>query len=447
VSAVATDADLPLVLLIVSHSYVPNAEVGTLRIARLCRFLPEFGIRPVILTATEKHYQDLDDSYPPLPGIRVERIGMLPTPMDLYRHISLRVRPRDRDAGPRSTEQPGASNAPGFLRRHGRALMEIPDPYWGWYLPATRAARQLMEVEPVAAVFSSVPPYTAHLVARSLRKRNPVPWLADFRDPWTHNLRSQAFPGWRRWIDEQLETSCLRWADRIICNTDRLRATFSRFHPELPAHKLVTLTNGFDDSLIAPTSPEVPCERRLFLHLGSLYGGRRIDTFCQALKMLVNQGRLDPAKFRVLFVGDSDLSLVGKAKDSAPDLLAKGCIEFRARVSWRVADQIRWNADLLLLFSIDPLAVPAKFYEYLPTGKPILAVTPQGALTDMIEKTGSGVWVGPDDPAEIASRLLEALAKPAVPHEQALRLWSGDFHFRSLAGKLADWVKDLVARK
>jgi len=162
------------------------------------------------------------------------------------------------------------------------------------------------------------------------------------------------------------------------------------------------------------------------------------------LNLLVNRGELDPAQFKVLFIGDNELSLVRTAEGSAPELLAKGCIEFRGRENWQVADQIRWNADVLLLFFRDPLGVPAKFYEYLPTGKPIFAVTPQGALTDMIEKTGSGVWVEPDDPAEIGLKLLEVLAMPPVPPERAQRLWAGDFHFRSLAGKLADWVKDLV---
>jgi glycosyltransferase involved in cell wall biosynthesis len=376
-------------------------------------------------------------------GNRVVRVGMLPTPMDLYRSVRLQVGFRHRDAANPASSEAEPSKTPGILRTHGRALLEIPDPYWGWYVPATRMACHLMVAERVAAVFSSVPPYTAHLVARFLRKRFDVPWLADFRDPWTHNPRSEAFPSWRCWIDRQLESSCLRWADRIICNTDRLRATFERFHPDLAAHKLVTLTNGFDESLPGASTADTRGGRRLLLHLGSLYGGRRIDTFCQALSLLINQGRLDPATFRVLFVGYND----GRAAiGSASDLMEKGCVEFRSRVSWQIADQIRWNADLLLIFFADPLAVPAKFYEYLPTGKPIFAVTPHGALTDMIEKTGAGVCVEPDNPTEIAAKLLEALARPSVPPEQVQQRWSDEFHFRSLAGRLASWVKDLTKR-
>jgi hypothetical protein len=300
--------------------------------------------------------------------------------------------------------------------------------------------------ERIAAVFSSVPPYTAHLVARSLKKRLDVPWLADFRDPWTQSPLRQGLPGWRSWVDRRMESSCLRWADRVICNTDRLRTAFSRFHPEIAADKLVTLTNGFDDPLTTPPQAGARSGARLFLHLGSLYGHRRIDTFCRALTLLVGRKELDPESFKVLFVGDNDPSFVREAQAAAPELVVRGCIEFKSRISWEAADRLRWDANLLLLFFDDPLAVPAKFYEYLPTGRPILAVTPEGALTDVLERTGAGVWARPDDAAGIASKLLLAFGRPALPASEAQRRWAGEFHFRSLAGKLAGWVKDLAAQ-
>jgi glycosyltransferase involved in cell wall biosynthesis len=160
--------------------------------------------------------------------------------------------------------------------------------------------------------------------------------------------------------------------------------------------------------------------------------------------MLVDQGEFDPATFKVLFVGDHDSSFVRSARAEAPELVARGCIQFQTRVNWEEADRIRWEADLLLLFFEDPLAVPAKFYEYLATGKPIYAVTPVGALTDVLERTGAGVWANPDDPTVIASKLLEALVRPQLSAVEVQRRWSGEFHFRSLAAKLAGWVTDLA---
>jgi hypothetical protein len=444
VNAHASDPDGPLSLLIITHSYLPDPVVGTLRIARLCRYLPELGIRPIILTVTSDQRQEVDDSYPAPPGIRVERTRMLRTPLDLYRSM----RRRDRGPGGAGSAPPASTpdepTAHRFLRRQAEALFEIPDTSGAWYFPAVRRARPLMASERITAIFSSVPPYAAHLVALSLKKRLDVPWLADFRDPWTHNPLRQALPGWRRWIDRRMESSCLRWADLVICNTDRLRTAFGRFRPEVPADKLVTLTNGFDDPLTPPPPAGARSGPRRFLHLGSLYGNRRVDTFCRALAMLVARGALDPAAFTVLFIGDNDSRFVREAQAAAPELMAKGCLEFRPRVSWEAADRMRWDADLLLLFFDDPLAVPAKFYEYLPTGKPILAVTPEGALTDVLERTGAGVWARPDDVAGIASKLLLALERIPLPAVEAQRRWAGEFHFRSLAGRLAGWVKDLV---
>jgi hypothetical protein len=113
-------------------------------------------------------------------------------------------------------------------------------------------------------------------------------------------------------------------------------------------------------------------------------------------------------------------------------------------VNWEIADRLRWEADLLLIFFEDTLAVPAKFYEYLATGKPILAVTPRGALTDVLERTGAGRWANPDDSADIASKLIDALVRPQQSATEVQRRWSGEFHFRSLAGTLAGWVNNLA---
>jgi hypothetical protein len=111
-----------------------------------------------------------------------------------------------------------------------------------------------------------------------------------------------------------------------------------------------------------------------------------------------------------------------------------------------MAQQELWAADLLLLFQGSYQAqVPAKFYEYLQVGKPILAVARKGALTDLIESTGAGLWADADDPGAIATRLLEAFQLPSHGTNEVMRIWSGRFHYRSLAGALATWIRELIS--
>ncbi len=438
-----------LQILVVSHTYPPEGEVGGLRVARFCRYLPEFGVCPIVLTVQEQFYKYHDDSFLGPPGIRIERTKKLPTPLDLY----ARWKGRRAVLGgvDRSDVEPQVRQGPGFIKRQALNLLQIPDPNWGWYWPAIRAGANLIEREPIAAIFSTGPPWVSHLVARHLKKRFRLPWLADFRDPWGYHgydTFREDFPIWRHWLNERLEASCIRWADRVLCNTDRLRQFLVQFYPLLPTEKFVYLPNGFEDPIAALSSSQSkPCTR-ILLHIGSLYANRRVDTFCQGIATLANTKRLDPHSLKIVFLGEADPSIVDAAHQKAPELVRTGCIEFQPRVSWQQAQEALWKADLLLLFQGNhKLEVPAKFFEYLTTGKPIFAVVKQGALSDILESTGSGLWVDPGNPAEIAAKFLQALELPVQSPAEVQRRWFGQYHYRALTEKLAGWIRERVAQK
>jgi hypothetical protein len=162
---------------------------------------------------------------------------------------------------------------------------------------------------------------------------------------------------------------------------------------------------------------------------------------------LVNAGNLHPSCFKILFQGEIDVSSVASVHERASGLIRNRCIEFKPFESGRQAQGLLWLADLLLIFSANPLEVPAKFYEYLRTGKPIFAVAERGALTDLLDSTGSGIWADPADPAGIAAGLMRALELPGVTPEEAERRWSNQFHFRSLTTRLAGWIHQLAAQR
>jgi glycosyltransferase involved in cell wall biosynthesis len=285
----------------------------------------------------------------------------------------------------------------------------------------------------------------SHRIAFHLKEQCHVPWVADFRDPWAHWLGSDEDEGWR-YMNKLLESRCVRKADRVICNTEWLRRDFIRFYPKLPQQKFVTLTNGFEDSSPPANASARPRSRLLFLHLGSIYALRRIDTFCAAVNSLVKCQRIDPATFKIVFLGDIEASHAAAARMAAPELFRQGCIEFRARVSRPEAQQSLWEADVLLLFQGSHcLQIPAKFYEYLPTGRPILAVAQKGALTDVLDETEAGIWAEPENTNLIAANFLRALALPGLSPVEAQRRWYERFHYRPLTGRLAACIREVVA--
>lgn len=438
----------PLSVLVVSYIFLPVGEVGAKRIGEFCRYLPEAGIRPVVLTAQERFYKFQDASVPPPEGIQLARTTVWPTPLELYARLRRRSASRGRPAPtgePSSAEVSEGARPESLLKRHLLALLQLPAPYAGWYFPAVREGSRLIEQQRIAAILSTGPPWISHLVARRLKKKYRLPWLADFRDPWGSGRIVGNRTTWEQRIRRDFEASSVEKAERVVCTTERLCSLFRSAYPFLRPEKFVLLPNGFDDLTEIDTLPRVLSAPRLFLHSGTLYAQRRIDTFCQALEMLVKSGALSADSFRVVLLGDADPALVAAAKNSAPELFAHGSIEFRPRVSWTEAQSLIWQADYLLLFQGHfRLEVPAKFFEYLLTGKPMLASAKEGALTDIVKATESGVCADPDDPADIARQLERLLQWPLRTPEEVHRKWAAQYHYRALTTRLADLIRSVV---
>jgi glycosyltransferase involved in cell wall biosynthesis len=408
-----------------------------------CRYLPEFGIQPVVLTVEERFYRVRDETVPVPQGVQVVRTSFA-NPLHWYRRLRSHLR-RNHKLSVVQEEVPSLVTKSRVLRRQLLALLEVPDEYWGWYFPAIRAAEKLIRAGSIAAILSTGPPWTPHLVARHLKKKYRIPWLADFRDAWTFDCW-RAEPRWRDTIDRRLEASCLRWADLVMSTTDAIRDTFLHEHPCLPASKFSTLTNGFDRSPLVTTPRRADNSPSLLVHTGKLYANRRIDGFCKALQDLVNAGKLASNDFKVLFLGDTDDSLMAGAQQVAPALIENGSIQFVKRVPWQEARQILERAAVLLVFQGNQrLAIPAKFYDYLGTGKPILAVVQKGALTEILQATGSGLWADPADSVAIADKLLAALAMPPRSAREQASL-ARKYHYRSLTEQLAAQIREIGLR-
>jgi glycosyltransferase involved in cell wall biosynthesis len=429
-------------ILVVSHTFPPATFVGGLRIARLCRYLPQHGIEPIVLSVEDRFHEALDYSFSVHEQIRVVRTSSMLTPVDWYRRVKSYL---FGDAPKWDSTQKDALDKP-FFRRQILALLSLPDECCGWYFAALNAAEKLIREEKFDAIFSSGPPWVSHLIARRLQSRYHLPWIADFRDPWAHLLPEKTGPEWRQRFLERLEDRCLRSADMILCNTERMRQAFQCHYSDLDPSRFRTLTNGYED-------PGVPASiernsKRLFLHLGSIYGLRRIDTFLQAIAELTCSGSLDSGSFRLVFQGSVSPELVIAAQRRFPELVRNACLEFRSRVSWKDGQRLLWSADRLLLFQGNHiLQIPAKFYEYLQTGIPIFAVTEEGALTDVLTATHSGLWARPGNPQEIAERFLEVLQLAPHSHDYVQRNLDARFHYRQLAKRFAEWIHDLVGRE
>jgi glycosyltransferase involved in cell wall biosynthesis len=418
-------------LLIISHDFPPSALVGAKRVAAFTRYLPEFNVDPLILTAKEEFYEALDDSFFSFQRLRIYRTIVLPNPLTALVKLKKRLFPSSDSIEFGSTEE---SNLLSW-RAHVLGLFAAPNDNIGWYLPALFKGTRIIQSQDIDGILSSGPPWGTHLIALTLKKVYGSFWAADFRDPWTHGIEWADMPQWRRRLEKRLERWCIEAADVVICNTERARAVFVTAYPGSDAEKFVTITNGFlDPPGEASGEPRTPGPFT-FLHLGSLEKERQNETFFQAIENLISNG-MDPSSMRFRFVGITDPSFTARLKQKFPNSIASGSVEFMERVKWEIGQQMLRDSDVLLLFQgRHELQIPAKFYEYLPKNKELMVVADEGALTDIVRATDSGVCVAPTDLAAIESLIKKLCAQSGK--RLPVRTSVGQFHYREITRQLA----------
>jgi hypothetical protein len=434
----------PIKLLMIAHCFPPDTRVGAMRPARFCRYLPELGIQPVVLTVEEKFYPGVDRGFEFPHEFRIARTSMVTNPLNWWRPLkkvlSLESSSQNQSASESIRTEPAGLS----WRDRVTSLFEFPDEDWGWYWPALKMADRIIKEEKIDAIFSTSPPVITHSIGLKLKERYGLPWILDFRDPWTENVLAGGRPDWYMRKSRDLERRCVTKADVIICNTDRIREAFTKQFPESDSERYLTITNGFEKNS-GTQKPAGPSGHGIeVLHLGSLYSGRRLDGLAKAVAQLRKTSQLPSESVRFSFVGSVDPAMKALVEKEAPDLIHDGVLRFEDRVSFEEAQLRMWNANVLLLVQgSHTLQIPAKFYEYLPTGKPMLAISEKGALTDILNETEAGTWASPEDIPGIQNALLCALKMPTrLPSEVSAKYYK--FDYRTLTDKLAECVRSVV---
>lgn len=413
--------------LFVCHTFPPIAAVGIYRTLRFMKHMPSFGWEGIVLAmkaeAAIDHPidQSLCDRIPR--GAVVERVGVW-RPLDrLIEWIKHCFRKKDSETSGKTVETSGAENASvdvsppnsksffvrlrKFLVATRDVLFYTPDNCANWIGPAVIAGSRLVRRHRPQVIFSSGPPHSAHLAALGIHWLTRVPLVIDLRDPWASDeWLNQEDYRLRLWLQKKLERLCVRFADQVILNTERLRQNFVATYPPRWEHKFIAIPNGVDDQIIKPvqgylnSATKRPAESPLVIcHPGSIYWHRSLIPLIEAVRLLKNSGH------QVQF---EQIGLVTHPPDLAEQLLEWELpeVELCGRLSHETTLQRMANADVLVVIQpMSTLQVPAKLYEMLVFRKPILVITKDGATADLIRKYGIGVIADPSSPEDIANTI------------------------------------------
>lgn len=349
-SLLPRDADARRLLLIAFHFPPIQGSTGVTRTLSFAKYLRDSGWEVTVLTAHPRAYPEsrAENLASIPPHVRVERAPAF----DTRRHLSV--------AG-----------------RYPLALAN-PDRWQSWIAGGFLRAMRVVRSWRPSVVMSTYPIASAHYLGYLTHRWSGVPWVADFRDPMLQD-GYPAEPLLQRSY-KAIEEKVFGHASRVLATTSGTAALYRERFPAYSADHIVLVPNGFDDELFPATPdgssiPRQPTRRLTLLHSGVLYPSERDPSqFFAALAELRDAGlpQLSNVEFR--------LRATGHDKLYAPriDELRLGeLVRLLPAVPYREALLEMTEVDACMVFqgSNCNQQVPAKVYEYLYAGRPILGLT------------------------------------------------------------------------
>ena len=328
-------------------------------------------------------------------------------------------------------------------------VFAYPDGMKYWHESAFKEASKIMDTEEIDAIISSSWPITCHTIAKDLKEKQNIPWIADLRDLWNLNpYVSHTFI--RNYFEKRLELKTFENADALTTTTDLAAETLSTLHPK---SRIVPILSGYDkddfkflEELVSKRddfSSDSP-EKLKFIYAGSLYGGKRDPTYLfEAIRQLEDENKLDPSKISIEFYGDST-----GLEDIANRYGLLDIVHIGGKIAHEEVLKKQLDSDVLLLISWDnekeKMFIPGKIYEYFALKKPVLSIGyKEGSLKDLIEETKVGYHVSSLESTKEALLDIynEFVEKGTVELNADMNI--EDYSMENMAKKFADLLNEL----
>jgi glycosyltransferase involved in cell wall biosynthesis len=412
-------------LLILAPTFYPDPVVSGIRVTQWARFLPDFGWKTLVLcrhhgyTATREMLdQDVH------PTVEVEYLG-------------------PRVAKAESGQRGAGSRKSGFKERIAKPIVDtfaVPDPLtWKWRSYIGQAIDIAKRWQP-DVVLSSTPPHSIHQVGSAVARALAVLWVADFRDPYLFDSRYGPRGAKRlfAWRHEAFDRGIYRDAALVLHAIPLHGRWASRRYP-FACDKIRILTNGIPGELLdqqfLATAERSP---RVSIRAVGVLGQGAVQTIGGAMRQIVDQGI------------DAEFRHVGRAADAANSVPTelKDRIILRGSVSHREALREVAGADVLLKYDDLERAkvsgLSSKLFEYLSTGRPIVAINPTRADWTLIDRLPWCWGLTNPQSAEIADAIKQAITTKAAAPEPWLSTFRERYNRRNQTQQLSQWLDTLV---
>lgn len=400
-------------LLIIAYSFPPAGGVEVNRTLKFTKYLPRFNWTPVVLTVSKGKFGKYDE----------RTMEMVPDGVSVYRAPSFELFNQGQHRG-NAGKQERRTFWTRVYQRMCRtwAWFMIPDGKVTWVPAALLKAARVIRAEKIRHVYVSGKPFSSFLIGYLLKRWFKTSLIIDYRDPWTQNITYERRSPLHAWLNHFLEARIVKHSDIVIANTViNERNLANEFGAGQDRTKFVTIHNGFDkDDFEVPVDGKyepftITYAGAFYFSVGSSFesssGSEVMRTyspfyFFEALERAFSLRPDIKERFQVNFMG-----VLGHGYD--PIIRSHGLERTVNRLGYLDYDEhirvLKRSHALLLVLSSGEISrgwVPSKFFQYLGSGNPVLALVPPGEVRTILEKTQAGVYVDPDDTDNIAGAII-----------------------------------------
>ncbi len=428
-------------VLMIAPYFLPRRRVGSLRPFRFAIHLRKYGWEPVILTLASpgERFSAIEKKL--ISDIRIIEID---PPFDRTTE-----KPVSKEPKPEKTGNDLAGQISAFIDRH------TPVDTWIYlfmlrYLSILRTSKK---VNP-DLIWSTGDPWSGLWLGNKLSGDLDKPLITDFRDPWTLsrlNLRERSH--FSLSIDRNTERKILENSEKVIF-TSKIAVSEYREKLGLEQEKTGVIYNSYCRNLITNNPAEEVTMNFRDDKLNLLFLGefRRLSPAEPVIQLLNDLKRMRPGLDQKLCIHS-----FGRLTQNDREMIKTSGLEDHFVVHSKVLPEqiysVMQAADLLLLTTSSKRSniIPAKLWDYLSSNRPILSITPNGEIEEIINKVSGGVHFYPNENREAAEFMIQCLEsfgsdKPLIDVDPAKREISRrSFESEQTTAQLASCFDEVIA--
>lgn len=374
-------------VLIITYYWPPAGGPGVQRWLKFVKYLPDFGIEPIVYIPDNPTYPIIDEAL----------VNEIPTGVIILKN---KIREPYQLASFFSKNKTKKISSGIIPNRKKQSFLDkmllwirgnifIPDARFLWVKPSVVYLSDYIRENNIDTIITSGPPHSLHLIGIELKKRLDIKWLADFRDPWTtigyHKaLKLSPYASRRHKV---LESNVLNTADTILVTSKTTKTEFEA----LTSRPIEIITNGYDNENVSPQQLD---SKFTMAHIGSFLSERNPLLLWECLSEILKENED--------FAEDLELKLIGAVSQEVLDTIKKngldGYVNNLGYLSHKEAIAHQRKSQVLLLIEIDSQdtrsIIPGKLFEYMISERPIIGIGPKGSdFAAIIKDTNTGVFI------------------------------------------------------